>query len=880
MKYAYVWAVSTLAASLCAQAQTQWTGGGASLNWSDNGNWDFGPPTPTQPAFFDDVDYAGYTNAAGLVNNVVDSSTAAGCLSFTALSFGTTNHAYTTLIPADVTLTLGGLGFTRPALTAGDVPGNGVWLSSGSWTNYGTIKGAGALVINDSAGLVSVGMRNRATLDLSGLNTVTASLQQLWVGVSADNTNNSGPTGWLLLGATNNITTTPNLSAPGILLGANTNSAGTGVLLLGNTNTFNTDALVVGGRRAGFGTLLAFGPTYSNTAPLSTFTLRGSAGNNAASVFSIGDLSADTTSFNAFPYSSAGSSTANFSGGSVDIWADSLYIGRSTPANASSTATGTGTLIVENGTITATNVFMSYKMTATNNTAAQGTLTLRSNATMNVVNDLYLCFRTNGTAFLNQPILSVSDNAALNVGGNILCTQVGSWTPAAITLGGGTINLTGGGTVFTPTLNGFGSIIGSSGITVTNGFSVGTDNSVATLNLGDNLTFANGFRLTFNLGADTTVGGGVNDYLNVANDITFNNNPLNLVFGAPLVTGTYKLVGYGGTQSGTVTWVNPTRSPIGLDQGSSQVAIVVTNYSPATLTWKGSSTGSGNWDNSTTNWNNNTDKFFALDNVIFDDTAAATNVAIAAITNVPGSVTFNNSTYKFTVTQSGSGAIGGFTALNKNGTATLVMGGGGANNYFTGPVNINQGTIQMATFNTGVFGVAGRVNPINIASGASLDLNGQSIGSPASYARAVNFVGAGVGGIGAIVHNGASSNPSLTTRNVALTGDATIGVTGPNNLTIAGMTAPYFYTLDLAGHTLTTVGAGNVRLNQLTITNSGSITVNSSSLGVNSLILDGPGTINLGNKYLNFYSGFTTGYIAKAISVGNGAISEIGRAHV
>src|SRR5262249_14283428 len=157
------------------------------------------------------------------------------------------------------------------------------------------------------------------------------------------------------------------------------------------------------------------------------------------------------------------------------------------------------------------------------------------------------------------------------------------------------------------------------------------------------------------------------------------------------------------------------------------------------------------------------------------------------------------------------------------------------------------------SFNTGVLGINDSVSPINIASGAMLDMNGNSIGSGGTYGRPVNFAGSGVGGIGAIVHNGPSSSPSLTTRNVALTGDATIGCTTAGlRLTIVGMTTPYLFTFDLAGHTLTTTGAGNVALGAFIMTNAGSINVNSTTftLGPSSagpgIILDGPGTINVG----------------------------------
>jgi fibronectin-binding autotransporter adhesin len=883
----YAFALAALAIT-STSAQNYWMGTGGSLNWSASGNWSSALPDGSSILNFEDVNFAtGYTNGAGLVNNIVDSSMSTASARYTATATGGNLHFYTTLIPSGVTLSLNnGLGYASPVLAVGDVPWSGAAYNISGPTNYTTITGAGTLALNDSAALMSVGMRNRATLDLSGLNNFTANVKQVWVASSGDNPNSSGPTGALRLAKTNTITTAANLDAPGILLGSVTNGSGTAFMFLGGVNRFNTDGLVAGGLRAGFGTLMSFGPGYSNSVVTSTFTLRGSAGGSTpASLFAIGDLSGVWDSYHTnHPGSISGgssSSIADFSGGMVDILADSLYIGRSAPNEvATVTSASQGTLIVEQGTVTATNVYIANKITAANGSAAQGTLVLRSNATMNVVKDLSLCFRTNGSAFINFAQLFVSNSAVLNVGGNITCLHsAGSWVPANITLGGnGAINMTGGGTVFTPVLNGVGYLTNAGNVTVTNSFSINTDFLPGTLRLGNNLTMGNPFQLTFNLGVDNTVGGGVNDYLDIANNVTFNNNPLNVKFTAPLVAGTYKLVGYGGTQSGSVTWVNPTRSPIGLVQGSGQVALIVTNYAPGTVIWKATSSGNGNWESTTTNWNNNTDRFFTLDNVVFDDTGLATNVAIASITNFPSSVVFNNSTKKYTVTQSGSGAIGGFGGLTKNGTGTLVMGGGGLNNYFIGPVNLNQGTLQMGSFNTGVLGVTDSTdsnnNVINIANGATLDLNGNSLGSGGSYARYVNVIGTGATGAGAII-NGAASNPTLATRDIVLTGDTTFGCpTGPR-LGIAGTLTPYGSLLNLGGYTLTTSGAGFTRLNQLTITNSGSIVVGPGNLEINSLILDGPGTLNLGSRMLSFYTSFTTGYVAKAISVSGGAISAI-----
>jgi autotransporter-associated beta strand protein len=876
-RYLFTVAVFATAGNVHAQSAFSWTGGGVSLEWSDSGNWSPGLPDTNQPTYFEDIFNQGYTNAAGLVNNIVDANSALGAAYYTAVSTNGAPHFYTTLIDSGVTLTLGGLGAANPALVVGDIPGYTPGYYTGPGTNLSTITGPGTLLVNDANGLVSVGMRNRATLDLRGLNTFNATVGNLWVGVTADNYNSIGPTGWLFLGQTNTITTSANPGGPGILLGSATNGNGTAVMNLGSVNTFNTDALVVGGRRAGPLTTLQFGPAYSNASPLPGFALRGSAGNTAVSTFSIGDLAADTTSFNAIPYGLAGPSKADFSGGTVDIWADSIYIGRSTPSTAlpSNPVSAQGTLIVENGTVTATNVFMNYKMPGTNATYGGGSiLVLRGNATLNVVKDLYLGFRTNANGSPSGGALVVSNNAVLNVGGGILFTNVGSsWLVPAITLGDSSaINMTGGGNVVAGKLTGIGGISGANTITVSNALSANTDTAVGTLNLSSNLVVG-GFPLTFNLGANNTIGGGVNDYINVGNNVTFSTNLLNLTFSAPLVPGLYSLMTYGGTQSGSVTWTNPFRSPVGLVQGSGTVGINVTNWSPATLVWKAtaSNLGSTNWNTTNLLWNNNTDKFYTFDSVIFDDTGLATNISIASLTLMPANITFSNTVNKYTISQS-LGAISGITGLDKWGTGTVVMGAGNANNTFTGPVNIHQGVMQNTNNSQQVFGAPDATNAINIASGAMLDLNGSSIGSGGGYGRYVNLAGSGIGDLGAITTTKTTSpSPTLTTRTITLTDNATVSCTTAGlSLTLWGLNAPYEFSLDLGGHTLTTLGAGGVQLKQFSVTNSGSINVGGHYLGLNNCIIDGPGTINLGANILNFYTAFTTGYVAKAISVANG----------
>jgi hypothetical protein len=163
-----------------AQA-TLWTGGGGTdQTWSQGLNWSTSqPPTPTDPLYFEDYFSTGYTNVAGVINNIVDANTSALEAHYTALvpasKAGITNsHFYTTLIPAGVTLTLGNAGYAHTVLSAGDVPDFNTYDGAGS-KNYSTITGNGGLVISEPTGNIYVGFNNNqtfpglATLDMSGL---------------------------------------------------------------------------------------------------------------------------------------------------------------------------------------------------------------------------------------------------------------------------------------------------------------------------------------------------------------------------------------------------------------------------------------------------------------------------------------------------------------------------------------------------------------------------------------------------------------------------------------------------------------------------------------------------------------------------------------
>jgi hypothetical protein len=145
--------------------------------------------------------------------------------------------------------------------------------------------------------------------------------------------------------------------------------------------------------------------------------------------FSIGDMAAEPNDYLGSP---AGSSTAaaDFSGGSVDIRADSIYVGRS----AADTGTGGsfnfgfGTFTIERGIVDVNNLYIAYKQGTNLSSSLNGSsstlpcpLTVKSNAQMTVNGNVVMAFRNNGTNGSQIPYgaLIVNDSATVNVGGNV-----------------------------------------------------------------------------------------------------------------------------------------------------------------------------------------------------------------------------------------------------------------------------------------------------------------------------------------------------------------------------------------------------------------------------------------------------------------------------
>ena len=197
-------------------------------------------------------------------------------------------------------------------------------------------------------------------------------------------------------------------------------------------------------------------------------------------------------------------------------------------------------------------------------TAASGTLNFNGGS-MKVNNNLSLgqldlagygtavgtLNQNGGTISIFGDVVTGAGTSTLNVNGGVLdLLPSGDATAGTIAVNtlavNGTITNAGAITVYTA-LRGSGSIVNQTGATTVSGtLDPGTSTTAGTLNLGS-LTLSSSATLRMNLTNNTTVGGGVNDLLNITGDVDLGNATLSIApLTSGLAVGTYRLANYTG----------------------------------------------------------------------------------------------------------------------------------------------------------------------------------------------------------------------------------------------------------------------------------------------------------------------------------------------
>lgn len=372
-------------------------------NWTNVTAGGFGPPGISNDVVF--TNFAAVA-ASNIVNNIVNSNT-----SVNSLTFDNTIGFHTAQISPGIALAIAG-GKGLLAGTESDLGGGAAV--------YDSITGAGGLLVCTNAaaslivrqGTVTNGSQ-RATLDLSGLDTFDAMLNQISVGVA-------GPvvreTGTLALARTNSITATGSI---GILVGDNgSNSGGQNNFYLGLSNAIFADSITIGRQKAA--SLLAFNPAFTNSTP--QLYLRG-VESNRVTALNVGDFSAQSVS------SSTTDGTMDLSGGTVDIMANTMVVGKGQTSSGAGTATGTLTLAA--GTLDVNTLDAGYQNSSSAVAVVTGTVNVSGSAAL-AVNTMLRLARYTGAGTLPAGTLNIN-GGTVSGGGEIVA-------------GGGvsTINVNGG----------------------------------------------------------------------------------------------------------------------------------------------------------------------------------------------------------------------------------------------------------------------------------------------------------------------------------------------------------------------------------------------------------------------------------------------------
>jgi fibronectin-binding autotransporter adhesin len=178
-----------------------------------------------------------------------------------------------------------------------------------------------------------------------------------------------------------------------------------------------------------------------------------------------------------------------------------------------------------------------------------------------------------------------------------------------------------------------------------------------------------------------------------------------------------------------------------------------------------------------------------------------------------------------------SGVVSAAGTVAKTGSGTLFLDGA---NTYTGATTISNGVVQLGN----AAGLGATNGGTTVVSGATLDLNGQTVGN-----EALSLAGTGVGGNGALINSSASA-ASLSGA-ITLTGNTVIGTT--SGMTLTGVMG--------GGFSLTKTGAATLTLDAVntysggTVVNAGVVFAdNDSGFGSGSITVNGGGIGSTGSR--------------------------------
>jgi fibronectin-binding autotransporter adhesin len=698
-------------------------------NWSVGSNWS----TLTEPGTADDVQFgdtgAGSQNTLDIAGETIDS-----------LTYDQDNQAQqTTVINPGANLTINSsvaagtallsVGSTSGATTSSTL----VPVAIQGATNTLTLNGLGDMVVgqgNSTAG------SHLATLDLSGLGRLNATIGRLLVGVGNSGTVNRS-SGDLILAQTNKIVLTgasPQVEVQESPVNANGGTVST--LSFGQQNQLFADTMRFGGDK-GNGTV-----NFEGSVSSPSLQMRNADGVSPCSTIDFG--------YNDF--ASSGNSTVNvtdFSAGTVDVLVNLVHIAQGNPGTGTGGCTATVTLAA--GTFNVGDLEIGYgNATAANSGGTAGTLNVDNNNLYSTgavvsVSTVITLARTNGPTSVINGTLTIGNDG--NPGGVVRANTIVS--------GGGvsTINLVAGTLQVTNT-------IGSLAYPIRN-FLFGVA-STATLDIPLS---------------------GSGSAMIVSNLMTGSVNLINItaVPGIASYPATFTLIQYQGTEGGSgpgtftlnsLPAASPSYAGTIVDTGNGVVQVVLASGPTAVLatTWTGST--DTNWNYTTPNWlyQGSAADFVDGRATLFTDSTTKTNLALDAALS-PSSITVSNNVVPYTF--GGTGKIAGSATLTKDGSSSLTLDNSGGNNNIN-TVVINGGQLQLGNGDA----ASGGLSSVNITNDAVLVVDrtdAVTLSSAISGTGTLSQIGSGT-----LIVSGANSyNGATTVTNGTLELDETSAGTSP-----------------------------------------------------------------------------------------------------
>jgi autotransporter-associated beta strand protein len=300
--------------------------------------------------------------------------------------------------------------------------------------------------------------------------------------------------------------------------------------------------------------------------------------------------------------------------------------------------------------------------------------------------------------------------------------------------------------------------------------------------IAGNTTFSGGGNVYFDLGATPT---DAQDFFDITGDLTLNgvtNIHVTPTAGG-LSSGNYTLMTYTGGLTGDVSKLSLSGLPAGARQTFAlsttvfpqEISLVATG-SAGDLVWQGDSVNNV-WDlNNTANFTNggSPDVFKNLDTVLFSDTGSAAPAVAITGTLQAGLIRVNASAKNYT--WAGTGKLSGSTGLLLEPANTSKLAISGSDHDFVGSVDINGGTVSVASINDS--GAAG-----SLGAGGSIGLDGGTLEIPGTAQSNRVFEVGSVGGTLSIGSSGSYTHTGTVTgfgliANVADGGILQVGNSG------------------------------------------------------------------------------------------------------